>query len=230
MDHAEIARRFVDRKYPQAEAVVLAGSTARGERTPTSDVDLLVIGPAEMFGPDEDSRAATYEFDDEVFEVFAYTPDAFTRWVERGLAEHRPLLLNMLIDGIPVQTGPLLESLRARWSPVRDAGPQVEPHEREMRRYIVTDVLGDLRDATDPLERHLLAALLFERLGQLLLLDAGRWLATGKHLPRYLRAWDPDRTARLTDPLLEGDTAKFLAAAEAELEALGGRLHAGFVR
>ncbi|MBF0815891.1 nucleotidyltransferase domain-containing protein [Microbacterium paludicola] len=230
MDHAEIARRFVEREYPQAEAVVLAGSTARGERTPTSDVDLLVIGPAEMFGPGEDSRAATYAFGGEVFEVFAYTPDAFTRWVERGLADHRPLLLNMLIDGLPVRAGALLESLRARWAPVRDAGPQVDPHELEVRRYIVTDVLDDLRDATDSLERHVLAALLFERLGQLLLLDAGRWLATGKHLPRCLRAWDPDRTARLADPLLEGDDAAFLAAAEAELEALGGRLQAGFTR
>ena len=210
--------------------MLLAGSTARGERTATSDIDLLVLGPAAMFEAGRESLAATSAFEGEVFEVFAYTPEAFTGWIEKDLAAHRPLLLNLLLDGRAVREGPLLDELRARWAPVRDAGPRVDPHELDVRRYIVTDVLDDLRDVTDPLERHVLEALLFDRLGQLLLLHHGRWLATGKHLPRALRSWDPDRTARLADPLLSGDSAAFLTAAEAELDALGGRLQAGFVR
>ncbi|WP_345752428.1 nucleotidyltransferase domain-containing protein [Microbacterium rhizophilus] len=230
MDHDAIARRFLQARFAAADTALLAGSTARGERTASSDIDLLVIGPAAMFDAGEDSRAATYAFEGEVFEVFAYTPEAFARWAERDLAAHRPLLLNMLIEGRPVRSGSLLEPLRARWRAVRDAGPRVDPHELDLRRYIVTDVLDDLRDAADPLERHVLAALLFDRLGQLLLLRHGRWIATGKHLPRGLRAWDPDRTARLADPLLAGDHTAFAVAAAAELELLGGRLQADFVR
>lgn len=230
MDHDAIARRFVERRFPEADTALIAGSTVRGERTATSDIDLLVFGPPEMLGPDEDSRAATYAFEGQVFEVFAYAHEAFERWVERDLAAHRPVLLNMLIEGRAVRGGARLEQLRAPWKPVRAAGPRVDPHELDMRRYIVTDVLDDLRDATDPLERNVLAALLFDRLGQLLLLHHGRWLATGKHLPRAMRSWHAERTARLAEPLLAGDHHGFAAAAEAELDALGGRLQADFVR
>ncbi|WP_203135800.1 nucleotidyltransferase domain-containing protein [Microbacterium sp. JZ31] len=230
MDHDALARRFVEDRFPAAEAAVLAGSTARGERTATSDVDLLVLGPAQMFDADEDSLAATLAFEGEAFEVFAHTAGAFERWVEKDLARHRPLLLNMLFEGRPVRAGALLDRLRDRWSPVRDAGPRVEPHELDMRRYIVTDVVDDLRDATDPLERRVLAATLFERLGELLLVSHGEWIATGKHLPRRLRAWDPVRTERLSAPLLADDHAGLVAAAEVELEALGGRLQADFTR
>ncbi|WP_309067586.1 nucleotidyltransferase domain-containing protein [Microbacterium sp.] len=230
MDHDALARSFVEAHFPSADAAVLAGSTARGERTATSDIDLLVLGPGEMFEAGEDSRAATFAFEGEVFEVFAYTPGAFDRWVEKELGRHRPLLLNMLIEGRPVRTGALLAQLRTRWGPVRDAGPQVDAHELDVRRYLVTDVLDDLRDAADPLERRVLAVLLFERLGELLLLSHGEWIAAGKHLPRRLRAWDRVRAERLAAPLLADDPTGLVIAAETELETLGGRLREGFTR
>jgi hypothetical protein len=230
MDHDALARRFVQERFPQADTAVLAGSTARGERTATSDIDLLVIGPDTLFDDARDSLAATYAFEGEVFEVFAYTPESFERWARRGLTSHRPVLLTMLLDGRPVREGSLLGPLRERWRPVRDAGPETDAHDLDVRRYIVTDLMDDLRDAVDPLERQVLAALLFEQLGQLLLLHHGQWLGTGKQLPRRMRAWDAARTERLAQPLLRGDHAAFLAAAEVELGILGGRLQAGFVR
>lgn len=99
-----------------------------------------------------------------------------------------------------------------------------------MRRYVVTDILDDLADATDPLEAHVLMHTLFLEISELVLLANGRWIGAGKHLPRRLRDWDPERAAALADPYLTGDRPAFLAAASRELEAAGGRLQAGHVR
>jgi hypothetical protein len=53
----------------------------RGTRTATRDIDLLPIGD-ELFNDNRSDLAATYEFENEVFEAFAYTHDGF----ENGLA------------------------------------------------------------------------------------------------------------------------------------------------
>ena len=65
MDHLAAARGFVDRAFPLASTAIVAGSTARGTRTPTSDVDLLLLGPSAMLPPGQDSLAATYTSGDE---------------------------------------------------------------------------------------------------------------------------------------------------------------------
>jgi len=91
-------------------------------------------------------------------------------------------------------------------------------------------VLADLRDATDPLERRVLAATLFERTAELMLLTAGRWIGTGKYLPRRLRELPVERVDALVGPYLSGNTADLADAVEQELAAAGGRLQAGFVR
>ncbi|MEL5989697.1 nucleotidyltransferase domain-containing protein [Microbacterium phosphatis] len=228
MNPLAVAERFVSQHFPGASTAVVAGSTARGDRTATSDIDLLLIGDR-TFGDERTSLAATYAFEGEILEVFAYTDDDFDQWARRGVDSHRPVLLDMLLRGVAVRDEGL-ESLRARWRPVVEAGPTTTPQELSLRRYIVTDLLDDLRDATDPIERQVVASLLYERLAELILLAGGRWIAAGKHLPRHLRRLDADRALRLGDPLARGDIREFLTAAEAELERFGGRLQAGFTR
>lgn len=76
----------------------------------------------------------------------------------------------------------------------------------------------------------MVADVLFERIAELMLLGDRRWIATGKRLPRRLRALSEERTERLSAPLLTGDFAAFADRVEAELDRAGGRLQAGFVR
>ena len=225
-----IVGRFVDELFPAATVAVVAGSAALGTRTPTSDVDLLLVGPAEMFREGHDSLAAAYAFEGEVFEVFAYTAASFDRWSAADVAGYRPVLAEMLLEGLPVRHGPLLDELRARWRPVVERGSDSGPHELALLRYQVTDLLDDLRDACDPLERRVVAAELLERTASLMLLSNGRWLASGKQLPRRLRAWDAARADRLAVPFLADDFSAFADAVQAELDVAGGRVHAGFVR
>lgn len=229
MDYAELAERFVAEHFPNASVAVIGGSTARGERTRTSDIDVLLIGE-DLLPDGEIGAALTEAYEDEIFEVFAYTPAGFEEWAQRSIAQHRPVIVHMLVEGLPVRAGEELDAMRRHWTARLDDGPSVDDHELAFRRYVITDVLDDLRDASDALERQVLAATLFERTAELMLLNAGMWIGTGKYLPRRLRELPPERVDGLAGPYLRGDHDGLADAVEHELSAAGGGVQAGFVR
>ena len=231
MDYVELAERFIEERFPAAEIAVIGGSTASGTRTPTSDIDLLVIGD-EIFdeGESRSSLAGSWEYAGEVFEVFAYTHGAYSEWARGGVAQYRPVIVHMLVEGKEVRGGEALNRLRAEWSATLIDGPSISEHEHAMRRYAITDLIDDLRDATDELERNTVAWNLFEKTAELMLISDRRWIGTGKYLPRRLRELSPSRTESLTSPLVQGDLSAFADRVEIELTRAGGRVHAGFVR
>jgi predicted nucleotidyltransferase len=229
MDFVDIIERFLAERFPRAEVAIVAGSTARATRTSTSDIDLLLLGE-NLFDDDRESLAATYRFAGEVFEVFAYTEHGFTTWAERGLAQYRPVIVQMLRDGITVRGAAERERFRSVWEPRYVGGPVMDMAELDFRRYVITDVLDDFTDASDPLERRVLAALLFERVAELILLTNRRWIGSGKYLPRRLREFDADRARLLSAPLLADDHALFARRIADELDRAGGRLQEGFER
>lgn len=229
MDYVELAERFIASRFPTASIAVIGGSTSRGERTRTSDIDLLLIGE-HLFPDGRTGAALTDEYEGEILEVFAYTPAGFEDWAQRSIDQHRPVIVHMLVEGHVVRGGQELDALRAAWSRRLDEGPALEEHELSFRRYVITDVLDDLRDSTDALERQVLAATLFERTAELMLLTAGKWVGAGKYLPRRLRALPAERVDALAGPYLTGDVDGLADAVEKELVAAGGRVQSGFVR
>ncbi len=225
-----VAERFVAARYPRADVAIVAGSSARGERTATSDIDLLLLGDALFDARDQTSEASTHEFEGEIFEVFAYTPTGFDEWADRGVAQHRPVTVHMLVEGIAIRDDGRLTALRERWQSVLDAGPALSAQDSAFRRYVITDVLDDLRDATDPLEQQVEAAVLFERIAELMLLSERRWIASGKWLPRRLRDLSRERAELLSIPLIDREYATFADRVQDELDRAGGRVQSGFVR
>jgi hypothetical protein len=229
MDYVGLCERFVAQEFPDAEIVVLAGSTARGGRTASSDIDVLIIGNR-LFADDNTSLAATYAFGGEIFEVFAYTHDGYSDWAIGGVSQHRPVIVQMLVEGVEVRGGDALTELRDKWNARLAEGPLVSQHELAMRRYAVTDLLDDLRDAVDPLEQNFIAWSLFQKVAELMLLTERHWIGTGKYLPRRLRELSARRADSLASPLLRADFAAFATCVDEELARAGGRVQAGFVR
>lgn len=229
MDYVDLTERFTEEMFPGAEIAVIGGSTARGTRTRTSDIDLLLIGD-EIFADGQPSLAGAWEYDGEVFEVFAYPQDAYSEWARRGITQYRPVIVHLLVEGQEVRGGDALTRLREKWRASLAKGPTVGAHELAMRRYAITDLIDDLRDGTEPLEQNVVAWNLFEKIAELMLLAEERWIGTGKYLPRRLRELSPGRTEQLTSPLLQGDLVAFADRVEQELTRAGGRVHAGFVR
>lgn len=227
-------RRLVDHlvaaRFPGATGVVLAGSTVTGTSTPTSDVDLLVLGPDAMFDDGRTSLAATVEESGRLVELFAYTPEAYREWAGREVAAHRPVILAMLRDGLVLRSDAAVAELRAWATGVLAAGPVVDLHALDLRRYRVSGTLDDLADARDPLERAVLLAEAFHGLAELLLLAHGQWLGHGKWLVRRLREWDTEVADTLGGAVVAGDVASFVTEADTLLAPLAGRLQAGMIR
>ena len=229
MEYAEVIDRFLAEHFPSAEIAILAGSTSRSTRTATSDIDLLILGD-DMFDDGRDSHAATYRFEGEVFEAFAYTRRGFEVWAERGFAQHRPVIVQMLLDGLTVHGAAERANFVRAWEARYEQGPTVTASELDHRRYVITDILDDYTDASDPLERRVLAGLLFERTAELILVTNGHWIGAGKYLPRRLREFDAGRARLLSEPYLADDHDLFARQITDELERAGGRLQEGFER
>lgn len=229
MDFLDLCERFLLAEFPLADIAVLGGSTARGSRTATSDIDLLVIGDR-LFDDERTSLAGSFAFEGEVFEVFAYTRGAFEEWARAGLAQHRPVIVHMLVEGLEVRGGNELGQLRERWGGLLAEGPLVTSHDLQLRRYVITDLLDDLRDAEDELEQAVIAWTLFSRVAELILLSGRQWVGTGKYLPRRLRDLDGVRAHELSAALLAGDYSEFAERVQAELQLAGGRVQTGFTR
>lgn len=226
-DYVELTERFIEERFPGAEVAVIGGSTARGTRTKTSDIDLLLIGD-EVFADGASSLAGAWEYDSEVFEVFAYTYDAYTKWARGGIAQYRPVIVDLLLDGQEVRGSDALTRLREEWGAKLAEGPPITDHELAMRRYAITDLIDDLRDATDPLEQNVVAWDLFEKVADLMLLTDKHWIGTGKYLARRLRELSVSRTEHLTSSLLQGDLITFADRAEQELTDADPHGHAAF--
>lgn len=229
-DLLRVVDSFVAERFPAADGVLLAGSSAAGTSTLTSDLDLLLIGPEPMFEPGRTSLAAMEEHAGRLVEVFAYTPDTFRAWAAREVADHRPVILVMLRDGLVLRQSPEVAALRDWASQTLAQGATIDQHALDLRRYRVSALLDDVGDAQDPVERAVLLADAFQGLAELLLLAHGRWLGFGKWLVRRFREWDDDVATRLGNALAAGDVTTFVAEADALLAPLGGRLQAGMVR
>lgn len=225
-----IVEGFVAAHFPDAHDVIVGGSSSRGTSTVSSDIDLLLIGPASMFPDSGQSHASTSDYDGETIEVFAYTPECFREWATRDFAQGRPVLANILLDGTVIRGDKELRDIRS-WVEERfAAGPQLSSKELDLRRYGISDLADDLADLVDPLEIAVAKATLGLRLAEFVLLANGEWIGGGKWLARSLRAWNPLVADELTEALRSVDPAPMLRLQEDLLAPLGGRLSGGFVR
>ncbi|WP_432549096.1 nucleotidyltransferase domain-containing protein [Kineococcus arenarius] len=188
------ARALVDRHYPEAVVAVLAGSSARGQLTPTSDLDVVLVLPGRAC-----SFRRTLRHEGRLAEVFAYTPDELRRWWDVDAATSRCTLVHMCASGVLLRGerdgGPAMQQ-QARVF-LAAGPPPAGDDELAARRYRLTASVDDLRDATDAGEWQVLAAEVLLEAAQLHLLVRRQWLGSGKWLLRRLRDADPDLAQRL---------------------------------
>lgn len=161
----EAATRVVDRDFPAARAAFVGGSVLRGEGTPTSDLDLLVVQDP----PDAVYRTTLERFGWPV-ECFVHSPESVRLWARDDVVtRRRPVLARMGTEGAVVRDADgSAAALRAELQALLEAGPPPLPEpELDHLRYVVTDLVDDLVDRRDPLARALLAGELAHRLTEL---------------------------------------------------------------
>jgi len=238
--HIDAARHLVTHallpRWPDARVAIIGGSIARGEATPTSDIDLLLV-----FDRVDQAWRDTLKVGTQTVELFGHDPatfDYFCREIDRPGA--RMPLANMVIDGVSVL--PDVPPYRAATAWLRthaqqlidDGPPPLTPAMLASRRYEITTLLEDLIDGTEPDETLATAVKLYDALAHFALRASGAWTGVGKHLARRLRATDPQLAAGLVAAMnaivSEPATGKALfdAAVQRTLAPHGGLLLEGF--
>ncbi|MCD2197053.1 nucleotidyltransferase domain-containing protein [Actinomycetospora endophytica] len=221
---------ILDAWFPEAVGGLVAGSVARGEDTPTSDLDLLVLLPGRPA-----PMRRTERIDGRVVEFFVHTEASFLGFVDREVPLRRSPLLHMGAHGLVIRDREgcmtrLRDLARARWS----AGPpSLSDAELEDRRYRLTALLDDLADERDPVCLASLAAAAFPDVADLALASRRRWGGRGRWLARRLAEADASLADSLVTGLreaLDGDAVALVGCGRAELDRVGGRLEEGYAR
>jgi len=217
-------------RYSGAAVVFAAGSLLRGEGTAYSDLDLVVVYSALPCAYRE-----SFTFTSLPVEAFVHDPQTLEYFcVEMDRVSGIPALPQMVVEGreIPDSTD-LSRRLKARAAALIDAGPPPLDSESERRRrYMVTDLLDDVREWRSMEELMASGSRLFEKLADYHLRSIGHWSARGKAIPRALQRADPTlctRYCRAFESLFqEGDVGPVIQLTEELLAPHGGLLFDGY--
>ncbi|WP_172387278.1 nucleotidyltransferase domain-containing protein [Streptomyces sp. MNP-20] len=224
------ARAVVGEKFPAARAAFLGGSAATERRTPTSDLDVVVLLP----GPPAPYRESLLHGRWPV-ELFVHTEESWQTFVEREIGKRRSPLLWMCAEGVLLlDRDGVGEKIATEAQRLVTAGvPEVTMEELEDRRYAITDLLDDLAACDNAGERLFIVTELARRTAELVLAVNGAWLGGGKWLARHADATEPGFSAKLSEAVrdaLAGREKGLVGVVDAVLDRCGGRLWAGYRR
>jgi len=225
----ELARQIVAERFPKAQAAFLSGSALTADRTPTSDLDIVVF-----LDDDQQAFRETIREHGWLIELFVQTPWSFNYFVNLETRARRSPLLQMCADGaILVSVDHAAENFQLEAHRLLMKGPPpITQDEIERRRYELTDLLDDFDGSTSSDELAFVTGELLVKSSELVLLTARRWLGTGKWLARQLAKHDAQLLGRLNDgvraALGGGDRAPLRSAVEDVLATVGGPFSEGY--
>ncbi|HEX8422355.1 MAG TPA: nucleotidyltransferase domain-containing protein [Pyrinomonadaceae bacterium] len=226
----EAAQEIFRTRYAGARVIFLAGSVIRGEGTPASDLDLVVVYERLPVAYRESFMhggwpVEAFVNDAETLNYFLHEADPQT-----GV----PAMANMVLEGreIPEPCG-FSQSMKELAAGVIAAGPPAW-NEEDLRRarYTLTDVADDLRCPRDEAELVAAGARLYGVAADFYLRSRTLWSARGKAIPRRLREVDAEFAARFCEAfgtLFTGKRPEPVVALVKEiLQPFGGLLFDGY--
>jgi hypothetical protein len=225
MDAIADARALVGERFPAARAAFLGGGVLSSRRTPTSDLDIVVV----IDGPPAPYRESL-RWRGWPAEIFVQDMAVIGAWFAKDAARRKPSLARMCSDGeILVDADGTAGVVRDQALAVLAAGPPVaDQAELDQRRYGLTDLLDDLAGSTDPAETMIICWHVFEQTAELALLLAGSWLGGAKWLLREIRTVDQPLAEKLV--AAHDKPADLAKLADEVLARSGGRLWDGYRR
>jgi hypothetical protein len=218
----EAAGAIVRDRFPDARAAFLSAGILSPRRTPTSDLDIVVVLAGSPAPYRESLRWQGWPI-----ELFVHDADSLGHFFASDTARRRPTLARMCTEGVVLAGDEhTIENVRERAKSVVEIGPPpLSSAELDLARYILTDLLDDLAGSADPGETAVIGWNVWTATAELALMLAGNWLGSGKWLLRELRAADPDLGDRMVAAI--GSPARLTQVADEVLGRAGGRFWAG---
>jgi len=226
---AQVTAEIFDLKYPDAGVIFLAGSIVRGESTPFSDLDLVVI-----FDRLPAAYRESFNFQGFPIEAFVHDPETVNYFLhEIDRPSGIPSLAQMILEGVEIpKPNDLSRSLKQLATSVIQLGPPgLSEAEVRKLRYDITNMVDDIRQPRSRGELVASGAELYEMLANYYLRTNALWSAKGKSIPRVLSQANADlclRYAASFDELFaHGRPESAVALVEEILRPRGGFLFDG---
>ncbi len=229
ISHGEAAQGIWRERYAGAPVLFLGGSVVRGEATPASDLDLVVV-----YERLPNAYREAFVYGGWPVEAFVHDAGTLERFFEDDRRRGLPALMNMVAEGVEVPGATEFSAaLKRRAGELLAAGPPPwDEEELTLRRYRLTDWADDMRFPRSPEELVATGAYLYQDAADFYFRSRGLWSAHSKTIPRRLRQTDAafaEKFVRAFDALFTEKRAEPAAALVREmLEPFGGLLFEGF--
>lgn len=223
-------QKLIKERYVQAKAIFWAGSVSEGRGTSTSDLDLVIVF-------EEVSHAYREAFVYDGWPIDAFIHDLNTLRYFCGKLEAsdgKPALINMILHGqaILAQNSVSMEAKAIAAEALANGPDAWNQAQIDKERFLITDILDDIKSPKNKEEQIISAVHLFEPLLQFYLRAATKWTASGKSLIRLLKAENPELAEEWTTAfeilIQTGDSKAVETVVTKILEPYGGYLWDGF--
>jgi hypothetical protein len=229
-DLIKITKQILDDRYPDADVIFLAGSLLRGEGTPYSDLDLVVI-----FEQLPHAWRESFNFQGYPVEAFVHDPETFNYFIhELGRPSGLSAMAYMVAESVEVPCpSEISRSVKRIAADLIAAGPPKLSNEDERKlRYTITNLIDDIRQPRSREELVASGAELYGALANYYFRANGLWSAVNKSIPRKLGKTDPELYSRFSESFEElftgGQSDKVITLAEEILKQRGGFLFDGY--
>ena len=225
----EAARGIFGERYAGARVLFLGGSVMRGEGTPASDLDIVVV-----YERLPNAYREAFVYGGWPVETFVHDEGTLAEFFEEDRRRGLPALMSMVWEGLEVPGASEFSARLKRGArELLEAGPpRWDGEELTLRRFRLTDWADDMRHPRSAEELVATGAWLYQDAAEFYFRTRGMWSAHSKTVPRRLRAADADFAERFLgafDALFaEKRPAPAIALVEELLEPFGGLLFDGF--
>ena len=230
-DYLKLAKELFTEKFGNALCAFAAGSLFRGEGTPTSDIDFVVIFSTSKL---PQAYRDSLKYNDVMFECFVQNENSLEFFINEDFNSGIPILPHMIINGIPLpEENDYTHELQRRVKDRYDNGPkQLTRDEINVKRYFITDLLLDMEGCTGKEESTAILIRLYEIIGDFYLRVNKQWSGSGKSLFRAINNYDPffaqEYSNVFTNAFSTNNYSAVIQFGNKVLEPYGGRFWEGF--
>ena len=229
-DPLATVQKLIKERYVEAKAVFWAGSVSVNQGTSASDLDLVIV-----FEEVAHVYREAFIYDGWPIDAFIHDLDTLKYFCRRlEASDGKPALINMILHGqeILAQNSVSMEAKVIAAEALANGPNPWNQAQIDKERFLITDILDDIKSPKNKEEQIISAVHLFEPLLQFYFRAARKWTANGKSLIRLFKQENPELaeewTTAFENLIHTGDYKAVETVVTKILEPYGGYLWDGF--
>lgn len=183
-------QKLIKERYVEAKAVFWAGSVSEGRGTSASDLDLVIV-----FEEVAHAYREAFIYDGWPIDAFIHDLDTLRYFCGKlEASDGKPALINMILHGqeILAQNSVCMEAQAIAAEALANGPDTWSQDQIDKERFLITDILDDIKSPKNKEEQITSAVHLFEPLIQFYFRTQKKWAARGKSLIRLLKQENPE--------------------------------------